>query len=277
MFPISDDNPTRHGRPYVNIALIAISTLVFFWELGLNSLQETQFFFRYGVIPKELTGGLSFECLGRAGTGIIPLTSEQCARFSSPVEISTPIASWLTLFTSMFIHGGFLHWAGNMIFLWVFGDNVEDRLGHARYLLFYLATGVAASWAQIAINMDSLTPTIGASGATAGVLGAYLLLYPFAQVRTIVIFFLIAPLRIRALYLLGFWLLLQFFSGVGSLGTDLTSGVAYWAHIGGFVAGMIVIAFLKLLVWREPLWPGRPGPALGRRDNFDEDFWNRRL
>ena len=263
MFPISDDTPRRHGRPYVNIALIALSTLVFLFELGLNDIDETVFFLRWGVIPQELTGGPSFEVLRT------PFGNR---------DIETPVGDWLTLFTSMFVHGGLLHFAGNMIFLWVFGDNVEDRLGHFWYFVFYLAAGVAAGWTQIAINLDSQTPTIGASGAIAGVLGAYLLLFPYAYVRTIVLFFLITTVRIRALYLLGFWLLLQFFSGVGSLGANVTSGVAYWAHIGGFVAGMLVIALLKLVYWRERLWPRSPHAMPRWLDDQDDDnYWRRRL
>ncbi|MCH8195175.1 MAG: rhomboid family intramembrane serine protease, partial [Chloroflexi bacterium] len=147
----------------------------------------------------------------------------------------------------------------NMVFLWVFGDNVEDRLGHLRYLAFYVAMGVVAAWTQIGINMGSEIPTIGASGAIAGVLGAYLLLYPYNQVRTLVVFFFITFIRIPAVYLLGFWIVLQFFNGIGSLDSSIRSGgVAYWAHIGGFAAGVIAIALLKLLVWRERLIPRRP-------------------
>ena len=252
MFPISDDNPRRGGLPYVNITLIVISTLVFLYELGLNDLDESIFFFKFGLIPKELTEGVSFQVLRT------PFGNR---------SIDTPFSDYGTLLTSMFIHGGVLHFVGNMIFLWVFGDNVEDRLGHVRYLVFYLAAGVAASWTQIAINMDSEVPTIGASGAIAGVLGAYLLLYPFAQVKTAVIFFFITFVRIPAVYLLGFWILLQFFSGVGSLDARVTSGVAYWAHIGGFVAGMLTIAILKLVVWREPLWPKRRWARLSWMDD----------
>ncbi len=251
MFPISDSTPRRHGLPYVNIGLIAVSAIVFLYELTLNDLDQTALFFKFGLIAQELTEGISFQQLP-VGFG----------RF---LNIESPIPTWGTLFTSMFIHGGILHFAGNMIFLWVFGDNVEDRLGHLRYLLFYLATGVAASWTQIAINMDSQVPTIGASGAIAGVLGAYLLLFPYSQVRTLVVFFFITFIRVPAVYLLGFWILLQFFNGLGSLDASIRSGgVAYWAHIGGFAAGLIVIAALKLVVWREPLIPRRPRPI---------DFW----
>ena len=266
MFPISDDSPRRHGLPYVNIGLIAISAIVFLYELTLTNLDQTVFFYKFGLIPKELTEGISFECLattrdllGRVATG--PHAGAICdvALARGARDISSPIGSWGTVFSSMFIHGGVLHFLGNMVFLWVFGDNVEDRLGHLRYLAFYVAMGVVAAWTQIGINMGSEIPTIGASGAIAGVLGAYLLLYPYNQVRTLVVFFFITFIRIPAVYLLGFWIVLQFFNGIGSLDSSIRSGgVAYWAHIGGFAAGVIAIALLKLLVWRERPIPRRP-------------------
>jgi membrane associated rhomboid family serine protease len=138
----------------------------------------------------------------------------------------------------------------------VFGDNVEDRLGHFKFLIFYLATGLAASWAHVATNMDGQIPTIGASGAIAGVLGAYILLYPRSRIRTLVMFVFITVLRVPAVFLLGFWFLLQVFSGVGSLGTtaNLSGGVAYWAHVGGFAAGVLGI-FLYLRVTGQPIRP----------------------
>ena len=153
-----------------------------------------------------------------------------------------------------------MHFAGNMLFLWVFGDNIEDRLGHVKYLLFYLACGVAAVWTQVAIDMESQVPNIGASGAIAGVLGAYLLLFPYSRINTLVILYFITVVRVPALFLLGFWFVLQFFSGVGSLGPSApTSGVAYWAHIGGFAAGVMVIA-LYLRATGRPVWPGPRRP-----------------
>ena len=249
MIPISDPQLQRGRTPYVNIALIAISGLVVLYELVLGSTDRELFFFKFGLISRELTEGISFL---------------ELRTFGGILDIESPIPTWATIFTSMFIHGDILHFGFNMVFLWVFGDNVEDRLGHVQYLLFYLAAGVAAAMAQVAINLDAEVPMIGASGAIAGVLGAYLLLYPFSQVRTLIIFFLITYVRIPAAYLLGFWLLLQFFGGIGDLGTSAQSGgTAYWAHIGGFVAGLAVIGALKLLVWREQLWPRPP-----RRPDF---------
>lgn len=245
MIPLADVNHRSRGKPYVNIGLIAINTVVFVYTLFLNDLDQQLFFFKFGLIPKELTQGINYTDIS---TG-----------FGDSLDIDSHMPAWGTVFTSMFIHGGVLHYLGNMVFLWVFGDNVEDKLGHAKYLAFYLLGGIAAAWTQVAINIDSEVPNIGASGAIAGVLGAYLLLYPFHQVRTAVIFFFIVVVRMPAIYLLGFWIILQLFSGVGSLDPSIESGVAYWAHIGGFAAGFLGIALLKLLYWKEPLWR-RPKP-----------------
>lgn len=245
MFPISDDNPRRHKLPYINIALIAINILVFLYELGLRGVDQDLFFFRYGLIPTQLVHD--------------PLSGNAFLLGRQLFESEIP--SWATLFTSMFIHGGVLHILGNMVFLWVFGDNIEDRMGHVPYLVFYIAMGVVAAFAQVAINVNSEVPTIGASGAIAGVLGAYLVLYPFRQVRTLVIFFLITFVRLPAALLLGFWIILQFFNGVLAISTVQSGGVAYWAHIGGFVGGMVVVAVLNVFVWRQPLISKRPEPG----------------
>jgi membrane associated rhomboid family serine protease len=241
MFPLSDPDLVRRTRPYVTVGLIALCALVFMYELALNSMERTAFFYRWGLIPAELARGIEFTVL------LIGRTQ---------VDIQSVVPTWGTVFSSMFLHGGFMHFLGNMVFLWVFGDDVEDKLGHLKYLLFYLACGVAAAWTHVAIDMNSETPTIGASGAIAGVLGAYLVLYPFSRIRTLVIFFFITVIRLPALYLLGVWFLLQFFSGIGSLGpaAQTTGGVAYWAHVGGFVAGVVLVA-LYLKLRGEPVWP----------------------
>ncbi len=244
MFPISDQSAQGNRLPYVNIALIAISAIVFFFELGLDNLGEAQFFHRWGLIPRELTNS-NFDL------------THLSVPFVGPIGIQTPGSNYLTLVTSMFVHGSVLHFAGNMIFLWVFGDNVEAKLGHWWYLAFYLVTGVAAAGAQIATNLDSVTPTIGASGAIAGVQGAYFLLYPYNRVRSIVVFLFFFPIVLPAVYLIGFWIILQFFNGFLALDSSVTSGVAYWAHIGGFTTGLLIIAFLKLFAWQEPFWPPR--------------------
>lgn len=250
MFPISDSDLRRRSFPFVNVTLIAACAVVFIYELTLSGISQDIFFYRFGLIPDELVGGRDYELL---------------RTFHGYEGIATPGSNWITLFTSMFIHGNWMHFLGNMLFLWVFGDNVEDRFGHLRYLLFYLASGIAASWLQIATDTTSTIPTIGASGAIAGVLGAYLLLYPRSRINTVVFFFIISVVRIPAVFLLGFWFLLQFFEGLGSLGSQI-GGVAYWAHIGGFVFGAGV-GFVVSRMWGRPpprgpahvkYWRGRP-------------------
>lgn len=244
MFPISDSDLQTRSRPYVNVTIIILCALAFIYELVIGDLEQSILFYKFGVIPNELANGISY------------------MEWQTPVgifNIETPIPNWTTMFTSMFLHGDWLHFGANMLFLWVFGDNVEDRFGHFRYLLFYLAAGVAAIWLQIAVDTTSTIPTIGASGAIAGVLGAYLLLFPFSRVRTAVIFFFIVFVRIPAIVLLGFWFLLQFFGGIGTLGlASQGGGVAYWAHIGGFLFGMIIVVVYKLTTGQK-IGPGGPG------------------
>jgi membrane associated rhomboid family serine protease len=272
MLPISDGELKTLTFPIVNISLIVVCTLVFIYELTLGGIDKDIFFFQFGLIPAELTRDISLRWLQVVGP-IPPLLLEANPSLLESLgyyaNIDSPIPSWATMFTSMFIHGGWMHFIGNMLFLWVFGDNVEDRFGHFRYLLFYLLAGVAASGLQIATDTASEIPAIGASGAIAGVLGAYLLLYPYSRVSTLVIFFVI---RIPAYFLLGFWFVLQFFEGVGSLGMT-GGGVAYWAHIGGFLAGMVVVVIYKLFKG-EPLWPKDPGGGFGGGN--DMKYWRGR-
>ncbi|MBM2832059.1 MAG: putative integral rane protein [Dehalococcoidia bacterium] len=233
MLPISDGDTVRRSRPFVNVTLIALCTAVFVYELVIDEPGLLIFTYQFGLIPAELGRGAYFSSLvTQAGT----------------FNIASPIPNWATIVTSMFIHGGWLHFLGNMLFLWVFGDNIEDRFGHLRYLLFYLAAGAAAAWLQIIVNTAAQVPMIGASGAIAGVLGAYLVLFPLNRIKTLVTaFFFITVVRIPALVLLGFWFLLQFFEGVGSLGPSVqTGGTAYFAHIGGFITGIIVAALYRL-------------------------------
>ena len=219
MIPIGDDPGHRHSFPIIMITLLVINILVFLYELALPEAGLRSFFLRAGVVPVELTTN----------------------RDLPPIGVVPP---WGTVLTSMFIHGGFLHLIGNMLYLFVFGDNVEDRLGHLPFLIFYLLAGALAALTQVFINPASATPLVGASGAIAGVLGGYLVLFPHARVRTLLFLgpFITMP-RLPALLLIGFWIVLQFFNGVASLGvrTAETGGVAYWAHIGGFVAGLVLI------------------------------------
>ena len=206
MFPIGDDNSTRRSVPYVTYALVAINVLVFFLELknGDAFIQEWAF------IP---------------------------ARFSAD-----PAANIPTVFSAMFMHGGWLHLGGNMLYLWIFGDNVEDRFGHLKYLAFYLLAGIAATFAQYLFLPESNVPNVGASGAIAGVLGAYILMFPHSRVNVLLGRSVVA---MPAIVVLGFWIVLQLVSGVGSIAhTDAdVGGIAYMAHVGGFVAGFLM-AFL---------------------------------
>ncbi len=243
MLPLSDADVHRRSLPVVNITLIALNTLVFLYELTLGSFDQQIFFFQHGLIPVELSSGRDFQYLNLPG---------------ERVGIASPLGAWGTAFSSMFMHGGFMHFAGNMIYLWVFGDNIEDRLGHVKYLLFYLGAGLAATWTHVTFNSDSQIPLIGASGAISGVLGAYLLTYPYSRIRTLIIFYFITFIRIPAVFLLGFWFVKQLFDGVGSLGVGSQGGgVAFWAHIGGFAGGLLFMAVYKLIS-RERIWPRRP-------------------
>jgi rhomboid family protein len=225
MFPLRDENPTAL-RPYVTLLFIAANVAV--WLFVQNAGQGRVFLdslCAYGSIPGELTGALS------AGTRV------DMGEFSCSIGG----LGWQTVLTSMFMSGSWMHLIGNMWFLWVFGNNIEDSMGHARFVLFYLITGVLASGAHILSDPSSPIPTVGASGAISGVMGAYLLLYPKVRVHTLfffVIFFRVIPLQ--AWVLLAYWFVIQLVMGAGSLGGG-GGGVAFWAHIGGFVAGLLLI------------------------------------
>ena len=215
MIPFKDDNPTER-YPMVTVFLIVINVLVFLYQLSLGRGVE-RFLFQMGAIPYEISHMVDLPPLA-----LIPIP--------------------LTLISAMFMHGGFMHLGGNMLYLWIFGDNVEDAMGRARFLLFYLICGVAASGLHIAMDPGSKIPMVGASGAIAGVLGAYLLLYPQARVYTLLfLFFFIQIIRLPALLVLGFWFFFQLLYGLPSLGGMSGGGVAWFAHIGGFLAGMILI------------------------------------
>jgi membrane associated rhomboid family serine protease len=233
MIPIRDANPTRR-TPWVTLAIIAVNVaLFFFWEpITGTPQQQARFFFCHGAIPEEMMD-----------LQPIPEVAQACGGKS--VVIS--------LFTSMFLHGGFLHIAGNMLYLWVFGNNVEDRMGHVVFLLFYLAAGLVAAYGQALAGPSSTTPLIGASGAIAGTLGAYLVMFPHARVMALIpIFFIFQLTELPAWIVLAFWAVLQALQGVGSLGADV--GVAWWAHIGGFAFGAVV----GLLFYRRR---ARPAPG----------------
>ncbi|PKB67225.1 MAG: hypothetical protein BZY81_05210 [SAR202 cluster bacterium Io17-Chloro-G4] len=250
MIPFSDRDVQRRSRPIVNIVLIGINTLVFLYALQLagggylwggNSPDAFVFFLKWGFIPQELSSGEGFTQLGLGRTA---------------VDIESPLPTWATIFSSMFIHGGLFHFAGNMAFLWVFGDNIEDRLGHFKYLIFYLVSGIVATLSHFAIEPDSQSPLVGASGAIAGVMGAYLLLYPFNRIKALVIFYFITVVELQALIFLGIWFLLQIINSLGALGLSAGANVAFMAHVGGFIAGVVLIAGYKLMI-REPIIPSR--------------------
>ena len=232
MFPLKDDIPSR-TTPFVTCGLIALNVLVFLYQLSLQGggspagiRAARDLIFEFGLVPCHLTG--------------------DCA----PGALLLPPA--LTVLTSMFLHGGILHVGGNMLYLWIFGNNVEDTLGHVRFVVFYLVSGAAAAAAQVALSTTSTVPMIGASGAVAGVLGAYLLLFPRANVLTLIIFgFFIRLVRIPAVFVLGFWFLVQFLSGLatwaasGPRGEAAGAETAWFAHLGGFLAGMALVFVLR--------------------------------
>jgi membrane associated rhomboid family serine protease len=254
LIPFSDADVRRTSFPIVNGILIGLNTLVFLYELqlgglgllvGSSSSDINSFFFKWGFIPEELTQGE-------------PFTRLRVGPFSQ-INIESPIPTWATIFSSMFVHGGLMHFVGNMMFLWVFGDNIEDWMGHIKYLLFYLLTGVAATLSHYAVSAHSQVPLVGASGAISGVMGGYLLLYPYNRVNVLVIFILITVVQLPAMIMLGLWFLLQLFNAFISLGISSQIEVAFFAHIGGFVAGMLIIAIYKLLT-NQPIWPPRRRP-----------------
>jgi membrane associated rhomboid family serine protease len=215
MIPLGDDNIRGGPPPLVNWALVAVNALAFFLELSQGSEGRLQSFITaWGVVPREYS----------TGHDIAPLI---------------PLPFWSTLVTSMFLHGGWAHILGNMLYLWIFGDNLEAAMGHARYLVFYMVCGIAAGLAQIASNAHSAVPSVGASGAISGVLAGYLVLFPRNRVRVLMRGGVMA---VPAFVMLGIWILIQLVSGMGSLAhTEQTGGVAYMAHIGGFAAGLVLV------------------------------------
>jgi rhomboid family protein len=219
VIPIRDVIPSR-TTPVVTVTIILINALVFFYEQSLPEIELERFVFTSGLIP---------------------------ARFD-----------WFTVLTSMFLHGGWMHFLGNMLYLWIFGDNVEDRLGHGRFIFFYLLCGTTAALAQVAMSPFSRIPMVGASGAIAGVMGGYLVLFPHSRVLTLIpIFFFIELVEVPAVFFLGLWFVIQFLSGVGSLGVPVTQevgGVAFWAHVAGFVAGVAAVLLLRRPERQQVQW-----------------------
>jgi len=237
MLPIGDDNSDRIRTPYVNYLLIAANILVFVFLQQLG--QNLEFTYSYSTVPGEILTGKDIITDGR--TIVDPISGE---KFFLPGLGITNIPVWFTLITSMFMHGGFAHLGGNMLYLWIFGDNIENRLGHLRYFFFYFIVGIIASlthvFAEAALGHNMLVPSLGASGAISGVLGAYVLLYPTRRVNVFFGFFLLA---VPAVIVLGLWIVFQVLNGMGTLGGQEAGSVAYAAHIGGFFAGLILIKF----------------------------------
>lgn len=255
MFPIKDTIPSK-GTPYVVYAIIALNSIVFAYEVGLGLLTSVngrnvmELFYNYGMVPAFYSG-----------------SDLAVALFGRDLTLGEKV---LPFFSSMFLHGGIMHFLGNMWVLWIFGDNVEDWFGHIGFLIFYLAGGLAAGLAHMALNLDSTVPTVGASGAIAAVMGAYFILYPRARVITAIpIIFFLYFMELPAYVFLGFWFFLQFMSGtVGG-----ASSVAWWAHIGGFVFGAGLV-YLRTggKIFRKP---GRGGPFTGGGSGSGkiDEFW----
>lgn len=223
MFPVSDEPKTR-TFPFVNVALILACILVFIYEVTLPERDINRFFFDFGVVPKQLWDWL------QDPSGLEPGT----------------------VISSAFVHGGILHLVGNMLYLWVFGDNIEDVLGHFVYLLFYLAAAIGAVALQVAVDPDSIIPMVGASGAISGVMGGYFVLYPTARVDVLVIFFIFP---VPAVLLIGFWFALQLLTGIATIGTaeGASEGVAVWAHVGGFITGLVLILLMRPFIRIRPV------------------------
>jgi membrane associated rhomboid family serine protease len=237
VFPLYDDNTDRHTTPFVNYALIALNIFVFIVLQRLGT--DTGFTYSFSTVPAEIVSGRDIITPARE-------VEYMGQRVLIPGLGATPLSVYFTLFTSMFMHGGIAHIAGNMLFLWIFGDNIEDRLGHVRYVIFYLLCGLIASLAHVFATAafsggseNMLVPSLGASGAISGVLGGYILLHPTRRVTVILFRFLT---QVPAYVAIGIWFLFQLISGLGILGEgSQTGGVAYAAHIGGFIAGVVLI------------------------------------
>ncbi|MFO0014432.1 MAG: rhomboid family intramembrane serine protease [Planctomycetota bacterium] len=237
-FPISDDDRDIDSPSFVTYTLLAINIAVFVYQLSNES-----FTYGWSVIPKEITSGVDLvepQAIQVPGQGVVEI----------PQSPGPPII-YLTLITSMFMHGGIGHIVGNMLYLWIFGNNVEHRFGHVSFLLFYLFAGLVGSFAQIFLNPNSVIPNLGASGAIAGVMGAYLVLFPRNQINAVIFYHVVT---VPAILVLGMWIATQMVSGFGSIAATNASsgGVAYMAHIGGFIAGVVLALPFRLGLGREP-------------------------
>lgn len=237
MLPVGDDDSDIRIFPLVNYLLIAINILVFVFYQDLGS--NLDFTYSYAAVPAEIVSG--HDIVTNATYVDDPISGD---RVRIPGLGKTAIPVWLTIITAMFMHGGFAHLGGNMLYLWIFGDNLEDKMGHIRYLVFYLLAGIIATLTHVFTDYlfgeNHLIPSLGASGAISGVMGAYLFLFP---TKRITVFFLFTFIRVPAFLVLGLWILLQVANGTGYLGGSEASGIAYAAHIGGFIAGLVLVKF----------------------------------
>ena len=267
MIPLRDINPTSRTA-WVTLAIIAANVAAFLlWEPTFaGQAKQQEFFFCNAEIPFELTHQTTLADGGAEAREAIRETYRaeegEAAGLQDFLDERCPEKSWLTsIFVSMFLHGGWLHIAGNMLFLWIFGNNVEDRLGRIMFVAFYFLGGLAATGLQVALDPNSAVPNVGASGAIAAILGSYLVLFPRARIHTLVIFFFITFLELPASVVLVGWFVLQLFSGVGEMGRELGGGgVAYWAHVGGFAFGLAVTwIFFRSRGRRDP-YPLPPSP-----------------
>ena len=232
MFPIGDDNSDRRIQPIVNYAIIALNILVFVFFQGLGN--NDHFTYAFSLVPREITTGIDL-------TGLQIIRDSVTGQTGEIQNYAAPLGVYFNILSSMFMHGNFMHIFGNMLFLWVFGDNIENRLGHLRYGIFYLVCGFAAALGQIFMDTNSIIPMLGASGAISGVLGGYLLLFPKRQIRAVIFNFLTT---VPAYVALGIWIIYQIVSGYfTSVGTG---GVAYAAHVGGFVAGLALVKIFAI-------------------------------
>jgi membrane associated rhomboid family serine protease len=220
MIPLRDINP-RSTTPYINIAIIALTSLVWLYQVSLGADGGERFIFTLGLVPARIDALLTTHAVNLGGA-LMPLV------------------------TSMFLHGGWMHAIGNMWFLWVFGDNIEDRLGHTAYLLFYVACGLGAGLVHTLLNWGSMVPTVGASGAISGVMGAYVVMFPRSKIVTLVpLIFFWFTVQISAMFFVGYWILLQFVGGLGAMTMHSRGGVAWWAHIGGFAVGFVLAKLIQ--------------------------------
>ena len=231
MFPIGDDNSDRTITPYVNYTIIGLNILVFVLFQGLGNNEA--FTYAFSLVPREITTGVDL-------TGV-QVIHDSLGNTGKIQQYATPLPVYFNFLTSMFMHGGFAHIFGNMLFLWIFGDNLENLLGHIRYLFFYLLCGFAAAFAQIIMTPDSVIPMLGASGAISGVLGGYILLFPQREVRAIIFNFLTT---VPAFVAIGIWIVYQLI--LGYMSDPGSGGVAYAAHIGGFIAGLVLVKIFAL-------------------------------